>query len=282
MSHLPAPLVATNDRDRPPTGASLPTRPRGPLAGPVLFARYAYPPNALGYCGPSDPAALFEMTSQGTALDDLSHVAARFEGAWPYLQLIASCNHIADPLDRRVVEAYWTGNELVTRVAPVALSASLGDRFERRAGRHFGSLVSAAPAGVAQHNFHVFAVYPWLGLLRAGMEGPPLEVLDRCRIRWGRVEAVAGDLVQVRSRRLSFDGSRLLLGDERLEQVRRGLDGLVFPVDLAPGDVVSLHWDWLCDRLSPAAYRWLRYCTVRNLDAVNSLARPGPAVVCGA
>ena len=283
MRPPPASFAPPNDGDSPLRSESLRDRPEGTLAGPVLFARYAYPPNALGYCGPADPAALFEMTSQGTALDDLSHLAARFEGAWPYLQLIAACNNIADPLDRRVVEAYWTGNELVTRVTPVTLSASLSDRFERRAGRHFGSLESAAPAGVAQHSFHVFAVYPWLGLLRAGMEGPPLEVLDRCRIRWGRVEAVTGDLVCVRSRRLSFDGSRLLLGEEQLEQVRRGLDGLVFPVDLAAGDVVSLHWDWLCDRLSPAAYRWLHYCTVRNLDAVNSsLARPGPAMVCGA
>ena len=32
------------------------------LPGPVLFARYAYPPNALGYCGPDDPAALLGMT----------------------------------------------------------------------------------------------------------------------------------------------------------------------------------------------------------------------------
>ncbi|MGW1020020.1 DUF6390 family protein, partial [Streptomyces niveus] len=26
--------------------------------GAVLFARYAYPPNELGYCGPADSAAL--------------------------------------------------------------------------------------------------------------------------------------------------------------------------------------------------------------------------------
>ena len=79
-------------------------------------------------------------------------------------------------------------------------AASLDDRFQRRAGRLFDPLVAPVPTGVAQHNFHVFAVYPWLGLLRAGMEGPPLEILDRCRIRWGRVEAVHGDLVTVRSR----------------------------------------------------------------------------------
>ncbi len=86
--------------------------------------------------------------------------------------------------------------------------------------------------GVPQHSFHVFAVYPWLGLLRAGMDGPPLEVLDRCRIRWGRVEAVTGDLVTVRSRRLCFDGSRLTLGPEQAEEARCGFDGQAFATDL--------------------------------------------------
>ena len=32
-------------------------------AGPILFARYAYPPNALGYCGPADSGALLEYAA---------------------------------------------------------------------------------------------------------------------------------------------------------------------------------------------------------------------------
>ena len=28
------------------------------MNGPALFARYAYPPNELGYCGPDDPSVL--------------------------------------------------------------------------------------------------------------------------------------------------------------------------------------------------------------------------------
>ena len=257
------------------------SRPLTP--GPLLFARYAYPPNALGYCGPTDPAALLQAASQGIDLEAVRHLASRFEGAWPYLQLIAGYNGIPDPLDRRVVEAYWVGNQLADRVPPSVLATSLCDRFERRAGRHLGSLISATSVGgVPQHNFHVFAVYPWLGLLRAGVDGPPLQVLDQCRIRWGRVETVHGDLVAVRSRPLRFQGSRLVLGAERVEEVRRGLDGVGFIADIESGDVVSMHWDWVCDRLSRAALTWLRACTRRNLDAVNALPQPGPAVACGA
>jgi hypothetical protein len=258
------------------------TRPVAP-AGPVLFARYAYPPNALGYCGPGDPSALLGAATDGTDVDGLSHLAARFEGAWPYLQLLAACSGIDDPLDRRVVEAYWIGNPLLACVPDPVLARSMSDRFEHRVGRRFEALVSAVPAGgVPQHSFHVFAVYPWLGLLRAGKDAPAMEVLDRCRIRWGRVESVVGDSVVVTSRPLVFDGSRLALGAEQPEVARCSIGGTGFVTDLVPGDVVSLHWDWVCDRLSPIGLGWLRYCTGRNLAAVNSLPEPGPAVVCDA
>ncbi|MGD0084717.1 MAG: DUF6390 family protein [Acidimicrobiales bacterium] len=260
-----------------PEGVGAPDEPATP--GPVLFARYAYPPNSLGYCGPSDPAALLEAASDGPDLDGLGRLAARFEGAWPYLQLIAACNGISDPLEARVVEAYWVGNELVDRVSAPALAASLSDRFQQPAIQLLESSMSAAPAGgVPQHSLHVFAVYPWLRLLRSGKKGPALEVLDRCRIRWGHVEAVTGDLVTVRSQVLSFDGSRLALGAERVEQARCSLDGVGPAIELRPGDTVSLHWDWVCDRLSPAALSWLQDCTLRNLAAVDAPPVPDPAV----
>jgi hypothetical protein len=265
--------------------SSLDTSTRGDEtgSGPELFARYAYAPNELGYCGPNDPAALLESASQGGHVEHLAHLARQFEGAWPYLELIAGCNSIADPLDPRVVEAYWVGNGLTLRVPSTALAASLDFRFARRTGRHLDSLVSAAVAGgVAQHGFHVFAVYPWLGLLRAGNEGAPLEILDRCRIRWGRVISVQGDLVEVSSRPLTFVGSQLVLGDERVEVARRSLDGVGFVRGLAQGDIVSLHWDWVCDRLARNPLAWLRACTVANLHAVNTLAIPSPAAVCEA
>lgn len=252
-------------------------------AGPLMFARYAFPPNDLGYCGPGDPAGLLELVAAGRPDAELAARARLFEGAWPYLELIAGCNGLSDALDARVVEAYWLGNELTHRVPLAALARSLEERFFARAGRASSSLVEAAIAGgVPQHAFHVFAVYPWLGLLRAGREGPALTVLDRCRVRWGRVLEVAPTEVRVASRPLTFVGSRLRLGDEAVEVARwrAGADGLV--EGLGVGDTVALHWDWVCDRLSDSQRRWLADSTRRNLDAVNALGAPGPAVAVGA
>jgi len=252
-------------------------------SGPVLFARYAYPPNALGYCGPGDPAALLQAASHDGPADHLAHLAVQFEGAWPYLELIAGVNSIRDPLDRRVVEAYWIGNELALRVPARVLASSLDERFSYRVGPRSSDLVaSALCGGVAQHSLHVFGVYPWLGMLRAGSEGVPLEVMNNCRIRWGRVEEVTGDLVRVTSQALEFRGSRLRLGPERFEVVRQSLDGMGMVDALIVGDVVSLHWDWVCDRLTPQSLSWLRFSTQRNLSAVNSQSAPGPAIVCDA
>jgi len=38
---------------------------RRAVSGAELFARYAYPPNELGYCGPGEPAALLEAAVEG-------------------------------------------------------------------------------------------------------------------------------------------------------------------------------------------------------------------------
>jgi hypothetical protein len=259
--------------------ASDPTS-RARRSGAELFARYAYPPNELGYCGPGEPSALLEAAVEGGQDSLLAHLARQFEGAWPYLELIAGCNAVADPLDARVVEAYWIGNDFTRRVPPALLAASLDERFARRSGDRFPPLVAAAwNGGVAQHNFHVFAVYPWLGLLRAGPSNVSLEILDQCRIRWGRVLSLGGDRVSVASQGLELVGSQLILGAQRVEVVRRGVEGVGFFDDLAVGDTVALHWDWVCERLPGRALARLRAATTDNLCAVNSLAGcpPGEA-----
>ncbi|MFE4060664.1 DUF6390 family protein, partial [Streptomyces sp. NPDC059096] len=53
--------------------------------GALLFARYAYPPNELGYCGPADSGALLRPEEPA----GIERHARRFEGAWCYLELLA-------------------------------------------------------------------------------------------------------------------------------------------------------------------------------------------------
>jgi hypothetical protein len=247
-------------------------------AGPLLFARYAYPPNSLGYCGADETRTLLEYGDAAICDAGLAELARTFEGAWPYLTLIAHANRISDPLDPRVVQAYWVGNELLDRVEPEDLARHVDERFRGRVGRATEHLVGTVAAGaVPHHSFHVFAVYPWLGLLRTGIVEEPLHVLDQCRITPARVLSVVGDEALVRLRPLRWNGRVLELDRWTTRAVRWRSDGLSL-VSPGIGDWVSLHWDFVCDLLTREEARRLDRTTRRALRAVNSSSSTAAAL----
>jgi hypothetical protein len=245
-------------------------RGRTPASGPVLFARYAYGPNRFGYCGPDDADELLEA---GAAGQDrvLRALAVRFEGAYPYLALIARSNGIADPLDRRVVEAYWLGNDLLAGVPAGALGASLDERFKPRLRADDWRWLATKPATGARpvHAFHVFDVFPRVGLMRGGRIDGLLEVIDACRIRWGRVLERTGDQLIVSARALELVDGRLRHGAPRPERVQAWRDATGFIDVPEPGDAVSIHWSWACDRLDRRQLANLVRWTDRQLAVAN-------------
>ena len=239
--------------------------------GPILFARYAFGPNQLGYCGPDDAAELFGQATGGGDEASLRALAGRFEGAYPYLQLIARANGLPDPLDHRVVEAYWLGNELLGRVNPRLLGQSLEGRFRRRLGRDGWRWLADKPNDGARpmHAFHVLDVFPRLGLLRSGATDNALAVMDSCRIRWGRVLERDGDHLVVAVQPLALVEGKLVLGPPATERVRGWQDGRGFVDGVAAGDAISIHWDWACDKLDgqrlAQLVAWTRYeLTIAN------------------
>jgi Family of unknown function (DUF6390) len=248
-----------------------PVLDRAPVPGPVRFARYAYGPNRLGYCGPDEVAELFEQATTGGEDAALRHLASQFEGAFPYLELIARCNGVADPLASEVVEAYWLGNRLLEQVTPDALGTSIQGRFRPRlAPEGWRWLATKPEAGaVPVHAFHVLDVFPRLGLLRSGATDHALEVMDSCRIRWGRVLERDGDWLVVSTVPLELVEGKLRLGAPRPERIRAWIDGTGFETELEPGDVISIHWDWACERLGPRQLRSLQDWTAREVELAN-------------
>jgi hypothetical protein len=237
--------------------------------GAWMFARYAYAPNKLGYCGPSDTAALVCPST----IEDVRAVATRFSGAWPYLQVLARLSGIADPLDHRLVESYWLGGGVGAEIDPHEFGAELLAVIGPQAGHYWTHLTTELlDQSAGDHSFHVFGVYPWSRLLGTCPE-QPLLVLDSCRIRWGTVVSRDGEDIEVLSRRLTWDGGRLGLGDPSVEKVRVSVNGLSFLPDVAPGDQVALHWDWLTDRLRADQVDALEASTWRQLEATNRRLR---------
>jgi hypothetical protein len=268
----------------PPPSRQSHTRPTP--SGPVLFARYAFGPNRLGLCGPEDwrsmlelgAAALVSAEDEGPSAKQvleidrgLRDLAAGFEGAYPYLELIAAANGIEDPLDLRVVDAYWIGNALSDRVDPVLMTKSIDARFRAQLPVETWKWLQTKPEAGARptHAFHVFDVFPMVGTQRQGSVANAVGLMDTCRIRWGRVQEIAGDSLVVNAVPLGLFDGKLALVEPRVQTVKRWLDGSGFVADVEVGDVVSLHWDWACEVLDPARLQALQHRTVAQLELAN-------------
>jgi len=239
--------------------------------GPVLFGRYAFGPNRLGYCGPDEAPSLLAYAASGTDDGGLRALARGFEGAYPYLELIAAANDIPDPLDASVVEAYWLGSPLTAAVRVRALQRSMEQRFRSRLSPSGWRWLEAAVRLGARpvHAFHVLDVFPRIGLLRGGAVDDVLATIDACRIRWGRVEAIVGDSLIVAAVSLEMVDGRLRLAAPRLETITRWLDGTGFVDEIEPGEMVAIHWSWACDRLTPRQLRNLVAWTRLALRVAN-------------
>jgi hypothetical protein len=99
----------------------------GLSSGAALFARYADAPNALGYCGPRRGSARPRPRS-GIGAAVLRRLALP--------EVLARLTGTADPLDSRLVEAYWLGRDLgVDREASAGSCWPCSGRRRARTGR---------------------------------------------------------------------------------------------------------------------------------------------------
>jgi len=225
----------------------------------TLFDQYAYPPNELGYCGPTDGGGAFGLAAH----------AKEFDGAWPYLAAIAEALGASDPLDEEVVSSYWVGGPALAKVDPAALLTRLRTSFT---GQVTGLLdaVDPGPDVLAHHSFHVFVVYPWVRFLDRDA-ATALGVMQDCRIRWGTVESIDGEHAVIASPPLGLADGKLILGDPRPERVQWKKGELSLAPAPTPGSIVAAHWNWVCEQLEADQLTALEAATQSTLDLVNTL-----------
>lgn len=245
-------------------------------AGTLLAARYGFPPNRLELCGPAEARAILDYLADRATDRGLEEILKRFAGAYPYLSFIAASNGITDPFDRRVVEAYWIGNDLLNTVRMADFYRHLEDRFQKRAPKTlFQAVLGQIPEGARpHHNFHVFAMPIRTGHVEVAHT---VQTMDECRISWGLVSAVMGDELAVLRRPLVLRGDDLGLGAPESRMVRWRFNGKAF-VNVQPGDVVSIHWGCACDRLTPEQLARLTRETGFHLALANRRHRIGAFV----
>ncbi len=235
------------------------------MNGVQLGARFSIATNRLQYCGPDGAdAVLYRAITEGRDLVAARHALSQFEALVPYLETIGQ-KHRLDPFDRRVVEAYWLGNELLDAFERDDF-LELFERLVRRGlprtlARRLAEHLPAHP--IPHHMFHVSFV--GVGNV-TGHVPTTLANMEACRPAWGTVVHLAAASVSVDAPSLVLEGGRLALGARRTEVLP--YDPRVIP-DLRVGESVAFHWHTPTVRLEADSRAALQRYTELSLAAAN-------------
>ena len=246
------------------------------LSGAGVCARYAFAPNLYHYCGPDTGGELGEYVKANLADGKLIEYLTKFETLYPYLKAIAVANDIPDPLDKRVVEAYWVGNELLEQVSKKAMYAALveGQRLPKRLPKKGmrGLLPKIDQQARLHHSFHVLNVF-----IRTGhrMVAETVETMEECRISWGEVISnfQFSILNQFSNVKFSINSQKLIYKEGKLKLEPSVREVVVVQEALSenirPGDWVSVHWGIVCDQLNEKQVKQLEKYTLHHLRLAN-------------
>ncbi len=242
--------------------------------GSLLAARYAFMPNKLRYCGGDSNSELFAYTVANQSDAGLQAMLKEFETMFPYLRLIAEANKIADPFNYKVVEAYWIGNELLENVSMQNFYRYLVD--EQKLKKKFKPAVlekvfGKIPVGAKpHHSFHVFNIPKRTGHYPVEHS---LVTMDECRISPAKVVEIFSGKMKVEYQPLVAIGNRLELGQLLEKEVFCEMNDKAFFKQPKAGDLVSLHWGWVCDFLTERQVTNLQKWTKYNLALANLNSR---------
>jgi len=237
------------------------------MDGILRCSLYAFGPNRLHYCGPDSNRELLSYIEQGVVDGGLETLLKGFRTMYPYLELIARANGIADPFDDRVVEAYWIGNDLLDGVSKRRLYRHLEEGLDLKRKLDVGGFSAVADriglGAVPHHSFHVLSVWKRTGNVPVAHT---LESLDACCVSWGDVIAVDGPKVEVMREPIVEGVGGLTLGKAEKTVVLRRPDCREDIDALKPGDIVTMHWSVPCEVITPTQAEALRRYTVRHLE----------------
>lgn len=240
------------------------------MDGVELCTRYSFGPNRLHYCGPDASSEILSYLKAGVSDPGLKKLLSQFRTLYPYLKLIAEANHIADPFDAKVIEAYWLGNPLLANVSRRQFYEQLVDAQEmkkRLNAKEFRQLEKKiARYALPHHSFHVLNIWKRTGHAE---RLHTLESMDSCRVSFGQVLAVSGPKITVKRRPIVLREGKLALAEPEEVKVTRQLEAHFDIEQLQPGALVSIHWDTPCEVIGPAQARQLEHYTLQSIAFAN-------------
>jgi len=222
--------------------------------GIVRALRYAYPPNSLSLCGPHHAhrqVNLAHYANTFTSDTGSKELLEQFSTLYPYLVVIAQANNIKDPFDPRVVEGYWLGNSLLSRVPVNSYITLLDDTIHMKKkltpAKRSHLFDTVAGGGLPIHAFHVTNVYIRTGHID---EVQTVQSMDACIINWGNIISIDNNEVIVQTRPLTAHNGTLVFGPMMKRRLSfEGPDDSLKSV-VKIGDIVSYHWGIVCERIT--------------------------------
>lgn len=179
----------------------------------------------------------------------------KFEAAYAYYRLIAEKNKMPSPFNKKVVEAYWLGNELLDKFTADDLRQFIIKRLCQPGLLSKKEAVKRAalvPAGSKpHHSFHVMV----LGSITGSVDFTGnTKLKDTCRVGWGRVVSAKGGPAsggKTGKITVSYDP---LMGKKTIEFGKQTRKEIIWDKDLLPsievGDWVSFHWNYAIQKLN--------------------------------
>lgn len=240
------------------------------LSGLAVASRYSYPPNSLSLCGPDKKADLkFYAENQKTDKGTLE-ILSQFSTLYPYLQLIAQQNKLADPFDPSIVEAYWLGNHLLHQIplSPFVAHLSESTMLKKKLKRnHLEKILKKLTyGGLPHHSFHVLNIYKRTGHLDIPHT---LATMDACLINWGKIKKILPQALVVETAPLIIYNNQLRFGPKKERTIMsQGKKDVLFS-HLEIGDFVSYHWGYFCQKLTSLQLNNLIYYTNLSIKLAN-------------
>ena len=250
--------------------------------GAILAARHSFMPNRLGYCGPDENDVLLEACLTNKRSKELLKALEAFKGAQPYLKFIAHSLGL-ETFDYRVVEAYWIGNDLLDNIPRAGFYEHLRERLAKKFPKeHIKRLFESRPfATFPHHALHVFNAFSTMGTVpdafanATGHDDRVGELMDKCRISWGKVLSSDKDgNLTVEYEPIQRMNGLLSFGHPTQTKIVSRINGSGFMSDLKLGDWISFHWGFACSTLSPKQVADLRKYTYMDMDVANAVPVP--------
>jgi hypothetical protein len=239
------------------------------FAGLALCSRYSYPPNSLSLCGPDRQNDLKWYSGSRQADHGTIEILTHFSTLYPYLRLIAQENKISDPFDKRVVEAYWIGNNLLKNIPQIRFAQYLSDNLRKKIKIEELEKIMAklAVGGLPHHAFHVTNIYKRTGYLDIPHT---VETMDACIINWGKIDKIDHQLISVSTQNLQVIGNKLTFGRSIKRNLMLQGEKDVLLEKLKIGDWISYHWGYVCDKLTSLQLKNLVKYTGLAIKLANS------------